>query len=157
MSKIQFDTDLVVLGRDLPTKEAVIVELAARLLAKGFVTESYPQAVLNRESRFPTGLPTEPIAIAIPHADPEHCLVPALACAVLKEPVTFGLMGDDSATVSASIVLLLALSAEKQVQFLSHLSDLFSDGEALQQLHAMTSPADVVQFLGSRIDFHMAG
>src|SRR5579862_6898362 len=43
---------------------------AAALLARvAAVTDDYADAVIAREADYPTGLPTEPVGVALPHAD----------------------------------------------------------------------------------------
>lgn len=40
------------------------------LKEKGYVRDSFLDAILAREKAYPTGLPTLPVAIALPHTDP---------------------------------------------------------------------------------------
>ena len=61
----------------LPSLEASEAEGCIRSLTKAMVEEGcaspeYAEDVIRRERTFPTGLPTEPIGVAIPHADPDH-------------------------------------------------------------------------------------
>lgn len=155
MSTIRFDEDLVVLDQPFETKEEVVTALAERLLQKGYVHPTYRDAVLTREQSFPTGLPTQPVGVAIPHADPEHCRIPALAVARLPHPVAWGLMGDETETVQISIVFLLALTAEKQVEFLSQLAALFQTPETLAQMLACTTPKRVVEFVQAKVNLQV--
>lgn len=156
MKNICFNKDLVVVDQPLRTKEEVILALADRLARQGCVHPTYHQAVLTREANFPTGLPTEPVGVAIPHADPEHCRVPAMAVARLASPVTFGLMGDESAVVDVSVVFLLALPAEKQVEFLSQLAALFQTPAELEQLLQLTAPEAIVDFIQAKVNLRLA-
>jgi len=155
LSTIRFDEDLVVLDQPFSTKEEVVSALAERLFQKGYVYPTYRDAVLTREQSFPTGLPTQPVGVAIPHADPEHCRTPALAVARLPEPVTWGLMGDESETVQISIVFLLALTADKQVEFLSQLAELFQTPETLAQMLKFTTAEEVVEFVQAKVNLHL--
>lgn len=157
MDSIRFDEQLVVIGQSFRSKEEVVHELASRLLGQGCVLPSYEEAVLRREASFPTGLPTEPICVAIPHADPEYCVHPALGLALLPEPVTFGLMGDEEATVEASVVFLLALKADKQLTFLTQLAALFQTPETLSALASITDPHEAAAFVKSKVDRQLAG
>ena len=50
-------------------RDDVLNEMADYLAAKGAVKPSYGAAVIARENVFPTGIPCEPIGVAIPHSD----------------------------------------------------------------------------------------
>jgi galactitol PTS system EIIA component len=92
----------------------VIDALASRLLAGGHVRPTFPQAARAREKKSPTGLPFAPWAVALPHADPEHVVKPAIALATLKTPVAFRQMGSPELTLSVSIAVMPAFSAKAQ-------------------------------------------
>lgn len=118
------------------TQEAALSALTDLLVAEGSVRESYLEAVLAREEIFPTGLPT-PIPVAIPHADPEHVLTPAIAVAILPEPVSFRVMGslDPAERVDVRTIFLLALNEkEAQVKVLQALVELCQSEERVTAL-----------------------
>ena len=59
--------------------EATDSEEALRIVAQGFVDngyakDTYPQAIVERERVFATGLPAPAFDIAIPHCDSEHVM-----------------------------------------------------------------------------------
>jgi len=90
--------------------------LARALFAAGMVRETFEAAALAREKRSPTGLPFPEIAVAMPHAEPEHVLSPGLALATLTTPVVFREMGAPQTKISVSIVVMPALSAKEQAE-----------------------------------------
>lgn len=114
----------------------VIRILADSLVTSGIAEDGYAEDAIAREQTFPTGLPTQPIAVAIPHADPDHLLRSGVALGVLSNPVTFGQMGTDgSTTVDASAVFLLAIrEKEKQVEMIGQLVALIRSGNFLEML-----------------------
>ena len=133
--------ELVVLGLHVRSAYEVIRELADRLCAMGFVRPSFANAVWQREQTNPTGLPLAgDIHVAIPHADIEHVVAPALAIATLKHPVTFHNMVNPKEPVAVSIVIVMALSEpHAQVEMLQQLALLFQDEARVQRLfHAHT-------------------
>lgn len=133
---------LVLSKLEVDSCEAAIRALAERMCAEGVVKASYAEAVLARELIYPTGLPT-PEPVALPHADVEHCLKPAVGLALLKQPVTFRMMGDPSQTVTTRTVLALSVVDPKaQVQVLTRLIDFCQNPENLMTLHASPEPAD---------------
>jgi PTS system galactitol-specific IIA component len=100
----------------LPSAEAVIRALAARLAGAGAVLETFADAVLARESASPTGIPLPSGAVAMPHADPEHVLVPAVAAATLCAPVDFRQMGSPEIALPVSLVVVLAFTKRDDAQ-----------------------------------------
>lgn len=94
--------------------EDVIRLLAGKLHAAGHVTEGFVRAALAREKRSPTGLPFPGIAVALPHAEPEHVTTPAIAVATLSTPVVFREMGDPASKLSVALVVMPAFSAKEQ-------------------------------------------
>ena len=47
-------------------------QVAAKLLSRGWVKPSYEEALNKREDEFPTGVVSDYISIALPHANPEN-------------------------------------------------------------------------------------
>lgn len=127
--------DLIRVGIKSDSKEEVVRDLAALLEQHGYVKDSYAQAVLDREEKFPTGLPTMDVHVAIPHTDVEHCLKPGIAVGLLAKPVEFTEMATLDRFVQAEIVFLLSITVpEDQVKWLARLVDLFQTPGFLTQL-----------------------
>ena len=78
------------------TDEDVLRATAAELFAEGYVKESYSDAIIEREKKYPTGLPTGEICVAIPHTDPEHVNDAAICLSILEKPVISNLFGSIS-------------------------------------------------------------
>lgn len=103
------------------TATDVLEAVAALALERGFVRPSFTQALVDRERDHPTGLPT-PVPVAIPHADTEHVLRPALAAVLLDPPVPFGEMGGAGGDVAVRLaVVLMVTDPARQVGLLSRL------------------------------------
>jgi PTS system galactitol-specific IIA component len=94
--------------------EGVIRALARALHGAGAVKETFEAAAVARERRSPTGLPFEGGAVALPHAEPEHVVSPALAVATLARPVKFREMGSPATQLDVALVVMPALSAKEQ-------------------------------------------
>ena len=90
-----FDEKMIKIGAEAANTEEAIRLVGAMMTREGFVEEAYTEDVFKREQSFPTGLPTEPIAIAIPHADPERVIKSGIGIAVFKQPVKFRIMGSN--------------------------------------------------------------
>lgn len=132
---LMIDKDLIFLDMSFKDDKEALSYLADQLLEKGYVKESFKNAVLKREEIFPTGLAFEGYGIAIPHADVEHVNKSTLAFAVLKDSIKFKRMEDENENVDVDIICMIVLK-EKQNQafFLSKLMDTFSDINYIKRL-----------------------
>lgn len=123
--------------------EAIAV-LAALLYRHGYVRDTFEQAVLEREKTFATGLPTPEIQVAIPHADVEHVIRPAIAIGVMDQPVAFGEMGDAENTVAVRIVCMLAVSqSEVLVSLLRNLVGILQNPVLLRQIVELETAGEI--------------
>jgi PTS system galactitol-specific IIA component len=150
--KLKLGENLVCVFNEVVTREQAIITLAARLLESGFVKESFGSAVLEREKVFPTGLPTEPVGVAIPHTDTEHILISALAVGILSNPVPFQEMGSPDVEVNVNIISMMAISDPKAVMpVLRSLALAYQDREFLTLLKASSSEGMVLDLFKARI------
>jgi len=126
------DPDLMKANLEVSTKEEVLKTLANILFLNKYVKESYYDAVLEREKLFPTGLPTENIGVAIPHASENHAIKPGIAIAVLKKPVKFNVMGDLNTEIDIKVVFMIAITnPDDQIKLLQDLIGLVQNEEFL--------------------------
>ena len=130
----------------------MIVALGMLLHEGGYVRDTFVDAVLEREKKFATGLPTPTIQVAIPHADVEHVLRPAIAIGVLEETVPFGEMGNPEATVPVKIVCMLAVTeSETLVSLLQNLVAIFQNVELLTQIVKAADAAQIAAIFNDRL------
>src|SRR5699024_2253362 len=94
MNTLIFDEDNIQVDLEIEYQYEALTYMANNLYERNLVKESFKQAIISREKEFPTGLPTRPYAVAIPHTDPEHIIKKNISLAVMKEPVNFSVMGD---------------------------------------------------------------
>ena len=113
-----------------------IHKLTAPLVETGHVMSEFAEDVWKREQSFPTGLPTQPFAIAMPHADPDHVNGSAVCIGVLKDPVRFAQMGTDgSISLDVHLLFMLAIKEqEKQVEMIQQLMALIQSASLLEGL-----------------------
>jgi PTS system galactitol-specific IIA component len=146
-------SELVAIGLDAVDARQAIRALTALLEQGGHVKDSFADAVLERESTFPTGLPTGEIAVAIPHADSVHVLRSAMAVGVLAHPVKFQEMGDPETALDVDVVMVLAIQDPKAVvPFLQRVCTILQDQDLLARLKASTEARQVIEVLRSRLD-----
>jgi PTS system galactitol-specific IIA component len=127
-------TGLSLNGLEASTWEEALSALADTALEHGYVRDSFPAALVERERRYPTGLPTA-LATAIPHADPEHVLTAGLGIARLAQPVPFGEMGRSNSVLNVQlVVMLLVPAAQSHMAALTTVISAVSNEARMQSL-----------------------
>lgn len=113
------------------------------------VSMEFAEDVWDREENYPTGLPTEPIAVAIPHADPDHVIKSGICFGILEDPVQFAQMGTDGSTkVEAKIVILLAIKEkEKQAKMIQQLMGVVQNKNLLNSLMKASDSQEAYRIL----------
>ncbi|HSF83887.1 MAG TPA: PTS sugar transporter subunit IIA [Anaerolineales bacterium] len=139
----------IMVGLKSRNAQSAIRQLGRTLVESDHVHPEFIEDVCKRERIFPTGLPTEPFATAIPHADPTHVLRSALSIGILASPVSFSQMGTDgSVQVQVRIIFLLAIKQrEKQVGMLQELVGLIQNPFLLTQLVNADRPHSALEIL----------
>jgi PTS system galactitol-specific IIA component len=141
-----FRRELCWAGLQAADAPEVLRKLARALESRGLVRPSFEEAVLRREAASPTGLPFPEHPVAIPHADPEHVLAPAIALCTLAAPVAFSEMGNPDGALAVQLVAMLALPDQQSCQReLVRLMERFQDQPFLARLCA--APDDGALFL----------
>lgn len=93
------------------------------MLEKGYVKESFGNALIEREEKYPTGLAMVPYPVAIPHTDPGHVNEACISIVRVKQGATFHEMVDVESIVKVNYIFCIALpGADKQTDVLQCLS-----------------------------------
>lgn len=71
------------------TDREVLQIIGKLLLEKGYVKESFGNALIEREEKYPTGLAMVPYPVAIPHTDPGHVNEACISIVRVKQGATF--------------------------------------------------------------------
>lgn len=138
--------ELVILELEAESDGEAIEKLAALMLEKGVVKESFLPAILQREQEYCTGLQFEEMGIAVPHTMPEHVNEAAVAIGVMKRPVAFRAMGMPEEQVPVELVFMLAIrKAHDQLEFLQALMTAFQRPGVLPGLKAAANPEELIQ------------
>ncbi len=142
-------TEHILLNMRASNAEELIQTLTNALVQSGNATPEFSADVWKREQVFPTGLPTQPFPIAIPHADPDHILASAICVGVLDTPVQFAQMGTDGSIIlDVRIAFLLAIKEQaKQVEMIQQLMTLIQSPSLLSKLLEVRSPADALDLI----------
>ena len=134
--------------------EDLLTQMTDVARERGYVKDSYLEAVLERERLYPTGLPTQVMKVALPHTtDKSHVINSAILVAKLREPVNFKEMGEGETDVPAEMVFMLAVNGPKdQLTILQKVVGMFIKEEALRALKAAETPADIVRCIKANLD-----
>ncbi|GMB01175.1 PTS sugar transporter subunit IIA [Pelosinus sp. IPA-1] len=153
MSHINFDETLVLKNIEGENSSDILKYMAANLYNQGFVKASYAEAVVAREKKFATGLPTGGYGVAIPHTDIEHVNQSAISVGILKKPVDFGIMGEETEKTPVKLVFMLAMhDSHSQLSMLQSLMGIFQDEEVLTYLATEESEAKIKDEVVSKLN-----
>lgn len=147
-----FREDLIIFNMDAKDNMNAIEQLANKLLDHDSVKESFVEAIKIREEKYPTGLPTEAIGVAIPHTDSIHVKKGALALGLLKNPVKFQVMGMPEDNVDVSIIFMMAIDEPQgHLEMLQKLMEILQQKDLLINIKQANSSKEVANFLNDAI------
>ena len=126
-------------GINFSSCQHALVHIGEEMLAKGVVHESYPQALIEREATFPTGIALEHHAVAIPHCEAVHAKSPAIYLIRPETPVNFQQADDDE---EIAVPLIIALIVENPTAQLKLLRRLFSELQNPNTIEALLKAPD---------------
>lgn len=116
------------------TSTEILTELAEYSMNKGLANEGYVEALLERETVFPTGIQGF-LGVALPHSDQCFTKKSTIVIALLEKPSVFKAMGG-SGTVNTEVVFLLLLDhLEHQVKALESIVNLIQNEERMRALY----------------------
>ncbi|MDO4312062.1 MAG: PTS sugar transporter subunit IIA [Eubacteriales bacterium] len=102
--------ELIAVDVEADSAEEAIRKVGQIFFDNGYVKDTYIDAVVAREKKYPTGLQLEGMAVAMPHTDPPHVYKSGVCVAKLKHPVTFMHMGTDDQPVEAEMLFMMAIT-----------------------------------------------
>lgn len=150
VGSIVLDEDCIFVNLECDDRERLLSKLAKSLERKGYVKESYCEAVIERERMFPTGLQTRVTGVAIPHADACHVNRTAVAVATLATPVNFFDMTQPERQLPVKLVIMLVIErSEHQVDGLQEIMKLLQNDVMLQELMASRTPLQVRKIISN--------
>ncbi len=141
--------ELILMDQEASDYEELIIQIEDIAYEKGYVEKGFSKAVIEREKLYPTGLPTNKVKVAIPHAiERDNVKKSAIIISKLKKPVLFREMGSLDNFIPVDIVFLLAVNGSKdQLTILQDLIGLFSNDEAMLKLKNINSASDMIKTL----------
>ena len=126
--------ELIAVDVEAKNSEDAIRKIGQLFYDNGFVKDTYIDAVVVRESKFPTGLQLDGIAVAMPNTDPPHVRKSGVCVAKLAHPVPFIHMGEEERTVEAELIFMMAiLSPDEHMDTLQKVLKVFQNAEIAKE------------------------
>jgi PTS system galactitol-specific IIA component len=140
---------IVIINLDAKTSEQALDKICDRLLEKGFIRDSFREAVKERERIYPTGIKTMNCGVAIPHVEPQHVIKNGICIVTLKYPLAFGEMGgDENDMVSVEclfVYLLKALDENKKI--IANAMNILQNVEDLNSIRVSASENEICEVI----------
>lgn len=127
--------DDIFLDKNFGDTDAYYKEICTHLLQEGKIDSNYLNSIETREKKFPTGLNTGKICVAIPHTDYQHSKTTQLVITTLGKPIYFKQMDDPSKSCPVTIIIqILFDSPEKQLILLKELMKMIQNQKFLNKV-----------------------
>lgn len=140
--------ELIFLKKEFKDQGEALKFLADQLLEQGYVKKSFYDALSLRESKYPTGLDTGEVKVAIPHTDAEHVNEACITVMTVKEPIIFKNMADPQEDVPVSLILMLAVKdPQEQVPLLTKLMSIFGEADLLKEIYDAEKVEEIEKIL----------
>ena len=140
--------DCIIERLDAASKEEALNTMSNILLKRGYVKESFPEAIIEREKHYPSGLPMEGHKIAIPHTDADHVNKSIILFARLAKPLEFASMGDPDEKIQVSLISMFALAEKKDIgKMLEVLITAYSNNDILEAILNASSAKEIFDIL----------
>lgn len=133
-NKLFFKDDLIFLDIEFNTQIDFLNFIGKELNEKGYVKPSFTQALITREGKYPTGLPSVPFAVAIPHCEPQHVITNTISIIRFSKPIKFLEMGTLDKEIFVKFAFVLTLDGKQQVVILKDLMSLFMNSEFMEKM-----------------------
>lgn len=145
-NKTYFHDDLLFLDEAFTDQIDFFEFIGKRLFEKGIVRASFTQGIIEREQKYPTGLPMNPDAVAVPHCDPIHVLHHTVSIVRLRQPIRFFEMGTTDRALAVRFVFVLTMKSASQVPILQDLIALFGNRSFMRVL-SEGGAKDIIEYI----------
>lgn len=149
---MKFDEELFHTNIKVENSNKLLKDMGKKLVKQGYAKEEYIDSIIERELKYPTGLPAGKISLAIPHTDNELVNTTAISVATLEKPVLFKSMAEPDEDVEVSIVFMLAISEPKgQLEMLQKVMDMIQDTEFKEAILKIQSNSELLEVIKNRL------
>ncbi|GAJ26357.1 PTS system, galactitol-specific IIA component [Liquorilactobacillus sucicola DSM 21376 = JCM 15457] len=143
-----FDENLIFVDVEAADRQNLFEKVAKLLFDQGYVKASYLKALNKREDEFPTGILTENLAIALPHANPENVNKPFIAIVKCKNLIHVEQMGigEDEETKNFFFLGIVKETQDLQVKLLQRFMQLMNDESFVNEYKKLNSSTDIYEY-----------
>lgn len=144
------DKNYIYLDKEYASQKDMFDHMSDILIANNLVTPEYKNAILERESEYPTGLPNQ---VAIPHLSSEYSLTNKIVYVRLNKPVEFVEMGTDDEFVDVKHLFFIILNeGERHIHLLSSIITMINNEDNIKALELMETIEEVKDFLDKYLE-----
>ncbi len=144
---MHIDKDLIFLDPKVKSIDMLFELMCTELEKKHWIGADFFDTLVERERRFPTGLDTGKIKIAVPHADPDRVIIEGMAVAVIKKPIDFAEMGHPGKRLLPVNIVFLLLLKKGKVEFYHKLLNKIKNSDILLKIYESGSRQDACRLL----------
>jgi len=130
----------------------VAKEVEQKLKSLDLIEDTYLEALVKRESTYPTGLITQFLNIALPHTDPEHIKKPFVFGVKLKQPITVKQMGDGQDMLVENMFFLGIKNPSEQVKLLQLIMNLFMNETFVKEYGAVATESEAFALIKKSLE-----
>ncbi|MBP1042302.1 PTS sugar transporter subunit IIA [Vagococcus sp. BWB3-3] len=129
--------DYIFVKKTYENSDEVFEDLGKLLINQGYAKPTYIDALKTREEKFPTGLLTNGLGVAIPHTEASQVIKSRIVVAKLTKPVHFNEMGKVATPIDVDMIIMLALNdGKKHLEALQKIISIVGNHELLKALES---------------------
>ncbi len=152
MVRLHIDESLVLFVDNTDDYRVVERVMAGTLQKGGFTKEGYAQAVLTRESQYPTALEVGEFNVAIPHCDAKHTISDAACVAILPQGIAWPRMDDPDEECMVRMAIMLAFTnPHDQIELLQKVIAFIQNQTLVEQLVSGMSAAEIARIVDTAL------
>lgn len=150
--KLKFDADFIYPKLEAESFSDAVRKLSAKLIDRGYVEQSYPDKVIEREKGFPTGIQLFSMVVGIPHTEAQYVKKTMVSVATLTKPIKINNMINPKESLETKMLFMIAMADPKgQVEILQTLMGLFKKTSVLEKIASEDSSESICKLLKEAI------
>lgn len=144
----ELDERLIFFNRTESSWEGLLKMVGEAFVESGAAKSGYPQALVDREKDFPTGLDAGVFGIAIPHTESSWVCRNTLGILVLKEAVGFIKMGTEKETIPVMLIFILAVKpGSDHIKRLKRIMAILQDQMLLKRISGSKNKKEIIEMI----------
>lgn len=147
--EVFFKPDLIFRDVDWKDRTELFDKISTILEEKGYVYSTFHNAIKEREQKYPTGIQTQSIGVAIPHTDQENIKQAFISVVRPTKPIEFSPMGGISnEPIKAKLIFILGVKRDGlQVKVLQKLMEIFSNENIINSMLQAESDQELYKII----------